>query len=79
MAHVQTRVVGLEGSKLDISRDQSLFSHGRLYRWTENSFPFFLYLKPVEVTLTSMGAELQSQNRVHVNCEKTTGPIYLKF
>ena len=26
MAHVQTRVVGLEGSKLDISRDQGLFS-----------------------------------------------------
>ena len=24
-------------------------NHGRLYRWTENSFPFFLYLKPVEI------------------------------
>ena len=24
--------------------------HGRLYRWTENSFPFFLYLKPVEIS-----------------------------
>ena len=23
--------------------------------------------------------ELQSQNCVYVNCEKTTGPIYLKF
>ena len=31
------------------------------------------------VTLTSMGAELQSQNRVDVNYEKTTGPIFLKF
>ena len=30
-------------------------------------------------TLTSMGAELQSQNRVEVNYKKTTGPIYLKF
>ena len=25
-------------------------SHGHLYRWTENSFPFFLYLKPVEIS-----------------------------
>ena len=24
--------------------------HGRLYRWTENSFPFFLYLKSVEIS-----------------------------
>ena len=24
--------------------------HGRLYRWTEISFPFFLYLKPVEIS-----------------------------
>ena len=24
--------------------------HGRLYRWMENSFPFFLYLKPVEIS-----------------------------
>ena len=24
--------------------------HGHLYRWTENSFPFFLYLKPVEIS-----------------------------
>ena len=24
--------------------------HGRLYRWTENSFPIFLYLKPVEIS-----------------------------
>ena len=31
------------------------------------------------VTLTSMGAELQSQNRVNGDCEKTTGPIYLKI
>ena len=23
--------------------------HGRLYRWTENSFPFFLFLKPAEI------------------------------
>ena len=30
-------------------------------------------------TLTSMGAELQSQNRVDVDYEKTTGPIFLKF
>ena len=27
----------------------TLLIHGRLYRWTENSFPFFLYLKPVEI------------------------------
>ena len=67
--------------------------HGRLYRWTENSFPFFFYLQPVEiskkyfnitwtylkVTLTSMGAELQSINHVDIDCGKTTGPIYLKF
>ena len=38
-------------------------------------FSIFLCLKPV----TSMGAELQSQNRVDVDYEKTTGPIYLKF
>ena len=25
-------------------------SNGRLYRWTDNSFPFFLYLKPVEIS-----------------------------
>ena len=25
-------------------------NHGRLYTWTENSFPFFLYLKPVEIS-----------------------------
>ena len=25
-------------------------NHGRLYRWTENFFPFFLYLKPVEIS-----------------------------
>ena len=31
------------------------------------------------ITLTSMGAELQSQNRVDVDYEKTTGPIFLKF
>ena len=42
--------------------------HGGLYRWRENS-----------LTLTSMGAELQSQNRVDINYEKTTSPIYLKF
>ena len=24
--------------------------HGRLYKWTENSFPLFLYLKPVEIS-----------------------------
>ena len=24
--------------------------HGHLYRWTENSFPIFLYLKPVEIS-----------------------------
>ena len=29
--------------------------------------------------LYNMSPELQSQNRVYVNCEKTTGPIYLKF
>ena len=32
-----------------------------------------------KATLTSMGAELQSQNRVDVDYEKTTGPIFLKF
>jgi hypothetical protein len=31
------------------------------------------------VTLISMGPMLQSQNRVDVDYEKTTGPIYLKF
>ena len=31
------------------------------------------------VTLTSMRRELQSQNRVNGDYEKTTGPIYLKF
>ena len=34
---------------------------------------------PMLVTLTSMGPELQSQNRVDVNYEKNTVPIYLKF
>ena len=28
-----------------------LFSHGRLYRWTENTFPIFSYLKPVEISI----------------------------
>ena len=28
----------------------SRLMHGRLYRWTENSFPFFLFLKPVEIS-----------------------------
>ena len=45
--------------------------HGRLYRWTENSFPL--------VKVTNMRRELQSQNRVDSDYEKTTGPIYLKF
>ena len=36
------------------------FRHGRLYRWTWN-------------TLTSMGAELQSQNRVELCYGKTVG------
>jgi hypothetical protein len=31
------------------------------------------------ITLTSMGAELQSQNHVDVDYGKTTGLIYLKF
>ena len=31
------------------------------------------------VKVTNMGAELQSQNRVDVNYEKNTVPIYLKF
>ena len=31
------------------------------------------------VKVTNMGAELQSQNRVDVDYEKTTGPIFLKF
>ena len=31
------------------------------------------------VTLTSMRRELQSQNNVNGDYEKTTGPIYLKF
>ena len=31
------------------------------------------------VTLTSIRPELQSQNRVDGDYEKTTGPIYLKF
>ena len=72
-----------------------LISHGRLYTWTENSSWFFLYLKPVEIskkcfniiwtslkvmsTLYIMGREQQSQNRVYVDCERTAGPIYLKF
>ena len=40
-------------------------------------FSIFLYLKPIKVT--NMRAELQSQIRVNGDCEKTTGPIYLKF
>ena len=31
------------------------------------------------VKVTNMGPELQSQNRVDVNYEKNTVPIYLKF
>ena len=31
------------------------------------------------VILTSMGAELQSQNYIDVDYRKTTGPIFLKF
>ena len=31
------------------------------------------------VNLTSMGAELQSQNYVDVDYRKPTGPIFLKF
>ena len=44
----------------------SYLNHGRLYRWTENE-------------TDNMRPELQSQNRVNGDCEKTTGPIYLKF
>ena len=29
--------------------------------------------------LYNMSPELQSQNRVYINCEKNTGLIYLKF
>ena len=32
-----------------LSPQFSISRHGRLYRWTENSFQFFLYLKPVEI------------------------------
>ena len=67
------------------SKNNNKLIHGRLYRWTENSFPFFLYLKPVKqstlmlVKATNMRRELQSQNCVDGDYEKTTGPIYLKF
>ena len=40
---------------------------------------FTLQLSPMLVKVTNMGAELQSQNRVDVDYEKTTGPIFLKF
>jgi len=33
----------------------------------------------VSIDVTNMGAELQSQNRVDINYEKNTVPIYLKF
>ena len=33
-----------------ISKFLNYLTHGHLYRWTENSFPFFLYLKPVEIS-----------------------------
>ena len=33
----------------------------------------------VKPPLYNMSPELQSQNRVYINCEKTTGLIYLKF
>ena len=46
------------------SSQTSTFTHGGLYRWRENSLPFF-YI--------SMGAKLQSQNRVDINYEKTVG------
>ena len=39
--------------KLALSSKQSQcmkVGHGRLYRWTENSFPFLLFLKPVEIS-----------------------------
>ena len=28
-----------------------IFNHGGLYRWRENSFPFFLYLKLIEILI----------------------------
>ena len=37
--------------KEKLDRAQACSSrHGHLYRWTENSFPIFLYLKPVEIS-----------------------------
>ncbi len=31
------------------------------------------------IKVDNMGPELQSQNHIDVDCEKTTGPIHLKF
>ena len=39
-------------------------------------WPYILFL---QATLTSMRRELQSQNRINGDYEKTTGPIHLKF
>ena len=40
------------GGSIRLKSEFGIFysSHGRLYRWTENSFQFFLYLKPVEIS-----------------------------
>ncbi len=35
--------------------------------------------RPMMYKVDIMGRELQSQNRVDVDCESTAGPIYLKF
>ena len=37
---------GIDDSEIAVSelKTGSLPIHGRLYRWTENSFPFFLHL-----------------------------------
>ena len=40
---------------------------------------FFISETSRDIKVTNMRPELQSQNCVYVNCEKTTGPIYLKF
>ena len=36
--------------QIHLKKEYIIISHGRLYTWTENSYPFFLYLKPVEIS-----------------------------
>ena len=50
LEHIMYKICSAKWSYALVHRDGCTTSHGPLYRWTENSFPFFLFLKPVEIS-----------------------------